>query len=584
MTTLVFDIEADGFLEDCTKVHCLAIHRVGDDKGTLYADHNGYPSIKEGLKVLSQATQIIAHNGIKYDLPVLHKLFGFTVDESKVLDTLVLSRLIFSDLYKVDEEKREIPQGLYGRHSLEAWGNRLGEYKGDYQGPWDAFSEEMARYCLQDVNVTVGLYLYLKALIPSEMSLTLEHQVQWIIAQQERNGVGFDERKAGDLLATLTGKYLEIERELAKVFKPWYLKDKEVVPKVNNKTKGITKGVPYTSVKLITFNPSSRDHIANRLVKIYGWNPDKFTKKGRPEVNEETLKSLKAPCRDLFIEYLLIEKRLGLLKGWLESVRNGRIHGAVITNGAVTGRATHTKPNIAQVPAVRSPYGRECRDMFVASKGKVLVGTDLSGIELRALAHYMAKDDGGKYGEMILNGDIHTVNQEAAGLPTRDMAKTFIYGFLYGAGDSKIGSITGKGAEAGRKLRKRFLAGLPALDKLTQRVKRSVSLKGSLPGLDGRTLPIRSEHSALNTLLQSAGALISKQWMVEVHKQLKETGINAKQVLWVHDELLFECSPGDAERLKEICLDSARKAGEFFNFRIRIDAEAKIGNTWGEVH
>jgi len=264
---------------------------------------------------------------------------------------------------------------------------------------------------------------------------------------------------------------------------------------------------------------------------------------------------------------------------------DGRIHGEVITNGAVTGRATHRNPNVAQTPACGAPYGKECRTLFSTPRDRVLVGVDVSGLELRMLAHFMASYDGGRYGKEVVEGDVHTANQQAAGLETRNQAKTFIYAFLYGAGNEKIGSIVGKKASHGKVLRERFLERTPAIARLVIDVQRAAK-RGYLLGLDGRRLHIRSEHAALNTLLQSAGALVCKQWMVEVDRMLtvKQWSHRVQQVAWVHDECQFECDPEIAEEFGKECVECIAKSGEAFDILLPLTGEYKIGKNWAETH
>jgi DNA polymerase I-like protein with 3'-5' exonuclease and polymerase domains len=361
----------------------------------------------------------------------------------------------------------------------------------------------------------------------------------------------------------------------------------DFTPKKNNKKRGYVAGVPTFKSKTVVFNPGSRHHIANRLKAMYGWKPKEMTDKGQPKVDETVLEKLRYPEAKLLTEYLLVQKRLGMLaegdNAWLKMVKpNGRIHGEVITNGAVTGRATHRNPNIAQVPAVKALYGKECRTLFTVPKDRVLVGVDVSGLELRMLAFFM-KDL--EYAREVCDGDIHTVNQKAAGLATRDQAKTFIYAFCYGAGPEKIGSIAGGGAKHGKELRKQFLERTPALNALILDVKRAAE-RGYLKGLDGRRLHIRSDHAALNTLLQSAGALVCKQWMVEVDRMLalKQWSHKVQQVAWIHDECQFECDPDIADEFGREAIDCIRKAGEFFKLSVPLTGEHKIGKNWAETH
>jgi DNA polymerase I-like protein with 3'-5' exonuclease and polymerase domains len=599
----IADIESNGFLDKVTTIHCLVLKDLDTRQHHRFNHLHGGRSIEEGLALLQKADLVVGHNWISFDYPVIQKLYpGFTLDESKVLDTLVMARLIYPDLWDIDTalyEKGKLPGNLRKRQSLEAWGHRLGLHKGDYSAemkakgldPWECWNMPMEDYCCGDTDVTEALFKKLEGKNYSQMAIELEHQVAWIITAQERRGFSFDKDGAAKLLATLVKEKLKMEEELTEVFKPMWMRDGKVfIPKRADKKRGYEPDVPFQKIKLTEFNPTSRDHIALWLKRLYGWKPLEFGKDGKPTVDEEVLAKLPYKEAEVLQRYLMIGKRLGQLaegkEAWLRHEKNGRIHGSVMTNGAVTGRATHSKPNVAQVPSVGAPFGGESRALFRATPGLKLVGTDLSGIELRCLAHYMARWDGGAYGEVLLNGDIHTANQEAAGLPTRANAKTFIYGFLYGAGVEKIGSIVGKGRAEGTKLRNKFLASLPALKSLIDAVQAKAKSAGVLIGLDGRQLHVRSAHSALNTLLQSAGALVSKRWLVEVDLGLKAAGIRDRvhQVAWIHDEVQLECPEELTEVVAKITTEAAAKAGEFFKFRLPIAAEAQIGTTWKDVH
>ena len=290
---------------------------------------------------------------------------------------------------------------------------------------------------------------------------------------------------------------------------------------------------------------------------------------------------------ELIKDYLLLQKRVSQIQSWFECVgSDGRVHGRVITNGAVTGRMTHSGPNMAQIPNAGSVYGHECRECWTVDEGNVLVGCDASGLELRMLAHYM-KDD--EYVKTVVEGsskdgtDVHTKNQKAAGLQTRDQAKTFIYGFLYGAGPAKIGAIVGGSAKDGQRLIDSFLKATPSLQRLRNLVAKYAS-KGFVPGLDGRKIWVRSEHSALNSLLQGAGAIVMKQGLVILNGKLQKEKLRAKFVANVHDEWQLECHPDDADTVGRLAVDSIREAGQYFNLRCPLDGEYKIGKSWKETH
>jgi DNA polymerase I-like protein with 3'-5' exonuclease and polymerase domains len=338
------------------------------------------------------------------------------------------------------------------------------------------------------------------------------------------------------------------------------------------------------------FNPNSRLHIADRLTKKYGWQPKEFTPDGRAKVDETILSNLPYPEAQSIATSLMIQKRIGQIgegkNAWLALVGDdSRIHGSVNTNGAVTGRMTHMFPNTAQTPSVGKPYGKECRQLFTVPEGKKLVGVDVSGLELRMLGHFLAAFDGGAYGHEVVNGDIHTINMKAAGLPDRSASKRFIYGFLYGAGAGKIGEVVGKGPKEGQKLKTKFLDQTPALAKLITAVTKA-SKRGHLVGLDKRILHCRSSHSALNLLLQSAGALVCKQWAVEMDKALVKRNLKHKcqVVANIHDEHQYEADEDIAELVGELSIQAIKDAGKHFNLKVELDGEANIGQNWYETH
>lgn len=610
---LVFDIETDGLLDVVSKIHCIVLY---DTETGQYERYNSttLDNIDAGIKRLEAADELLAHNGIGFDYKALELLAEWK-PQGRLLDSLVISRLIWTNIKDLDFKNRrskkpnDLPGNLIGSHSLKAWGYRLGEYKGDFgeTTDWSEWSQEMEDYCEQDVRVTLKLWKLIASKDYSDTAIELEHDFAQIIDRQEQKGFLFDQEKAKVLLKTLELRKAELEEQLSEVFPPWeVITDPHFVPKVNNKKLGYQKGVPVVKKKTVIFNPGSRDHIADRLQKLYGWKPTQFGESGKPVVDEGTLAKLTYEPVKLLREFLLVEKRLGQLahgkQAWLKQLKeDGRIHGRVNTNGAVTGRCTHSHPNVAQVPSVGSPYGGDCRSLFTVAPGFKLVGADASGLELRCLAHYMARWDKGAYGEVVVNGDkdkgtdIHTVNQKAAGLPSRDNAKTFIYGFLYGAGDEKIGSIVapklstpGK-IKKGSQLRGKFLEGLPALNNLVKAVKARAKKDNTLKGLDGRILHVRSEHAALNTLLQSAGAVVMKRALIELDIALQEEhklipGDDYEFVANVHDEWQCEVKEEHAQLVADESCKAMTRAGDFFEFRCQIDGEAQIGDNWKETH
>lgn len=508
--------------------------------------------------LLESATKVVAHNGIAFDFHLLGTLWGLHIDSSIQVDTLVLSRLL-----KPDRE---------GGHSLDSWGNKLGYLKGTYKN-WDnPVMDHLETYCKQDVLILSKVYAALqkdiKKLGFSEQCIELEYSIASILAEQQRNGWMLDLPHTLSLLATVEDRSAAILKELQTKWEP------RVIERISEKTGKRLKD------KVIEFNPNSRDHIAERLIEL-GWKPTEKTPSGKWIVDEGTLADVDIPEAKLVNESLMLQKRISMLKSWLEEVKDDdRVHGYVNSIGAVTGRCTHSKPNMSQVAGVNVPYGKEMRQCWTVPKDKALVGVDLSGIELRCLAHYMQDEE---YTKELLEGDIHTKNQHAAGLETRAQAKTFIYATLYGAGPAKIGSIVNGGAEEGKKLLDNFMRSTPALKKLQEKIAR-VAEKGHIPGLDGRRLWVRSPHAALNTLLQSAGAIVSKQWLVCLKEALVGAGIEYKQINYSHDEVELEINIHDVDRVKTIAIESASLAGTLLGFRCKVDAEAKSGKNWYDVH
>jgi DNA polymerase I-like protein with 3'-5' exonuclease and polymerase domains len=469
----------------------------------------------------------------------------------------------------------------------------------------------MKKYCERDCIVTQLLYDYLIKQEPSNQMIAIEHWFAFIISQQERHGFSFDLDKADRLTAKLTSIRAELKDELQQMVAPkveemkspagWqvegYTAPTKAKLKLVLKDAGLKQSLVNDAIKTgnkqktTLFNPGSRQQIAAALLDL-GYDLPKEQDATTPKVDEGVLKKIDHPIAAKLLDYLLVQKRLGQLaegeQAWLKLAKNGRIHGAVNTNGAVTGRCTHSNPNVAQVPACRVPYGEECRGLFGAGVGKKLVGCDASGLELRMLAHYLAFYDGGEYGKIVTEGDIHTANQQAAGLETRDQAKTFIYAFLYGAGDAKIGDIVGGTARDGQMLKRKFLSNLPALKRLQQDIHKKVEHGGTLMGLDGRVLRIRSSHAALNMLLQSAGAVCMKVALIQLYHALGKSkwqhGREYAFVANIHDEFQAEVIPQHAEDFGKLAVKAIRVAGKELKLNVQLDGEYKVGTTWAETH
>jgi DNA polymerase I-like protein with 3'-5' exonuclease and polymerase domains len=393
----------------------------------------------------------------------------------------------------------------------------------------------------------------------------------------------------------LTGKLKEIFPPI--VHKSWF------TPKVNNKTRGYVKGVPFEKTRTEEFNPGSRQQIVDRLKNKYGWEPEKTTEKGNPILDDEVLEKLPYPEAQALAEYMLVSKRLGQIKdgnnAWLKLVNNdtGRMHGDVITNGCITGRCSHRYPNMGQVPAGYSPYGKECRSLFHAPDGWDLIGIDAKALELRCLAGYLALWDDGEYASIVTNPeiDIHVYNQEKFNVETRDISKRLLYGMLYGCGAVKAGTIIDPNEKDELVLRKlgknaidSFMHGVPALKQLKEKIESNIAFRSYLIGLDRRMLYCRSAFKGLNVLLQSAGAIIMKQVVVTLHNNIEQNlglvhGKDWEQALMIHDEIQTTCNPTYTESIREQAM-LAFPAGDFFNFQCKIEGDSRVGYTWAETH
>lgn len=572
-------------------IHCAVTYNLGTNLYTRYTPDE----ITKLVDDLSQADTLIGHNILGFDLPFIKKLYPhFTYNN--VIDTLLLSKLGHINLMKTDEGKVRLgtlPSKLMGKHGLEAWGYRLGEFKGNFakETDWSEYSEDMLDYCEQDVRVNHKLYRALLTKGVPDKALEVEQEVQKIITQQYMNGWDFDVKAAERLHVDLLGDFEEAEKELHEVFTPKYLpKGKPIIPAKPFRRMGVSTVGEHQPIILTEFNPGSGNHIVWWVELLYGKQEWVLTDKGNPSTTADVLIDMfehRAWAKPL-LHYLEVSKLLSQLatgkKAWLNAVTpEGKIHGSADILGAVTGRFTHSNPNVAQVPSSDAFRGHECRALFKVPDGYKLVGCDASGLELRTLSHYLARYDGGTYGNTVLEGDIHSANQAAAGLPTRNNAKTFIYAFLYGAGDAKIGSIVDGDKRAGKALKSSFLKRVEGLGDLVAAVKKAAK-KGYLIGLSGRKLYVRSPHSALNTLLQSAGAYVMKYYLVLLNNKLKETDLDYEFVGNIHDEVQIKVKEEHAEEVARIAVETFADTTELLNFRIKLEGEAKVGDTWADTH
>jgi DNA polymerase I-like protein with 3'-5' exonuclease and polymerase domains len=599
MKRLVFDIESDGLLDTISKVHCLVIQDADDGKVTSYVGHD---EVLKGIEILNAADEVAGHNIIGYDIPALEMIFPGKLNvTSKAFDTLLASKLSAPDIYMFDVAKRypKLEIKSYGSYSLEAWGQRLGNFKASKPVDFKVFTDEMLKYCIQDVDTNVTLYKYLKSLKMSERALQME-TLFWVnTIDMANSGFPFDAVKAQNMYAKLSSEREEIRKELTTLFPT------RTIERTSEKTGKSLKP------KVIEFNPSSRDHIAYWFKEKYNWQPKDFTPSGKPEINADILETLEYPEAAELKRYFILDKIIGMVaegkNAWLTMVGNdGRMHGRINTIGAASTRCTHTSPNMAQVPGARKEFGLDCRSLFHAPKGYKQIGTDLNAIELRCFAHYLAAYDEGEYTNIILSGDIHWTNAVAAGfhppLPegevyssdvkaqklARDQAKTLIYAMIYGAGDAKLGEIVGGATKEGKMIRKKFYESFPAIERLTNEVKKAAEARGSIKLLHGAMIPVRKAFAALNTLLQGAGAVVAKEWLNVAREMAEDRGWVYDKDFWfaghIHDEIQAIAREDIAKEFAELMEASAQEAGNRLGMRCRVDAEAKVGQNWADCH
>jgi len=550
LSAVVLDIECDSLTPSV--IHCVCASAIGSEQIEVFHDAYGLQDYLDSFDA------VVAHFGCSFDFPVLKRLWNIDVPLHKMRDTVVLSRLS-----RPDRDKG---------HGLAAWGERLGEAKQDYDGGWAELTPEMLEYCKQDVRVCKAIYVHLLEEMKefSQSAVEDEHRMQIMANKVSKTGFGFDVAAAQKLYNTLYAEQSEIALKLCDVFPP----------KIESGRTHKRTGKPLKDI-VHEFNPASRKQIGERLIEL-GWKPRSFTETGQPKVDETTLSSCDLPEARIFARYFLLQKRTGMIKSWIDAAVNGRVHCTYMTLGAVTNRMSCVDPNLQQVPAVRSELGKECRALWVPRRDSdnVLLDTDAAGLELRVLAHYMGDK---RFIDEILNGDVHTANQKMAGLETRDQAKTFIYALCYGAGDAKIGQIVNGSERDGAALKQRFMSNMPAFARLRSAVSRKAA-QGYLKAIDGRLIRVRSEHAALNTLIQGSSAVLMKKWFMSVDYLLVSKRAKAGVVAMVHDELVLE-SVKESVDLASGCVKIALShVNKLYSLSCPLDCDIKIGQNWSEIH
>lgn len=552
MTEVVIDIETDGL--NPSKIHCISCLDRQEDLVRTYVSN------KDNCvgQYLSRFDKVIAHNGCGFDFRVLSQLWGINLPFSVLQDTLIMSMM-----------SEHNPQG---GHSLQAWGERLGFPKMDYQGGWERLTDEMVEYCEQDVRVCSKVYdVVTKALSNfSQESIRTEHMMKIVSERISRVGFKLNKQSTIELYNQLLEEQDKISLQCKTIFPPKII-DRGYSEKTGKKLKD----------KVIEFNPASRQQIGERLIEL-GWKPKKLTDTGKPKVDETTLGECPLEEAQVFARYFLLQKRTSQIKSWLKHCsEQGRVHCEYRTLGAITNRMSCVNPNLQQIPAVRTPYGKECRQVWEASPGKILIDTDASGLELRVLAHYMNDK---KFIQELLTGDVHTANQKMAGLKTRDQAKTFIYALLYGAGDAKIGAVVDGSYKQGSKLRERFMKNMPAYRKFSEEVIKKGTTKGKLKAIDGRILDVRSAHASINTLIQGSSAVLMKEWFIQTDKVLRQEKVNANIVAMVHDEMVIEAEESACTIVRDSVKEAMSRVNDKFKLRCPLDCDFQTGKNWSEIH
>ena len=609
---LFVDLEADSL--NPTKIHCVAIGTI-DGTVDLYSGAD----LLVAYDRLRSASVLVAQNGICYDFPVLERLAGIPRTYKEV-DTLVCSSLLWPD--------------IEGGHSLEAWGVRLGYPKMDYLAEykawkfateadwvyeegeeWREYNPVMGKYCKRDVEVLIKMWQHIKKELDQhdwKMALRLEHKIAEIMHQQTVDGWQFDVEKAKSLLAFIDSEVSKIDAELEKVINRKAKKKGVEVSAPFKKDGGYKASViewygeedsvhvagPFTRVEWEFPNLHSRDQLAGILMS-YGWKPTEFTETGKPKVTEESLESVVGDAGKKIAKRIKLLKRRSEIVGWLENVRpDGRIEARAFPQATPTGRMRHR--NVVNLPKSTLDadgnvvwgdgqqvfLGSECRSLFIPKPGYVLVDTDAAGLELRMLAHYMGDPD---FSSEVVDGDVHTrmwdITKEF--VPSRSTQKNVTYGLIYGAGDFKLGQTAGadekKAKAVGAEIRRRLMAGIPALGELTQKVAR-VAVRGYLVGLDGRKIPLRSEHAALNSLLQCAGSLSVKVALCYSNDQIKKRNLDARQIGCFHDQQTCESHPDCATEVGMTFVNGLKYAQHLFKLRCRLDGTPHIGPTFAHVH
>lgn len=622
------DLEANGLLREATHVHCGVFKDITTGEVAKFRPHQ----IKEMLKFMDSCDVLIFHNGIGYDWPLLDKLYGYKYKGQKV-DTLIMSRLL--------NPKRLVPfycpNKKAGPHSVEAWGWRVGRGKPEHND-WENFSEEMLHRCSEDVEIQHLIFNALRAEAGGgnwknafKLSFKLfeylqkQEQYGWLVDREHMEKCIHQLDRWIGLIDSVLDRHLPNIVEVLetkdqgeyKYIKKPFLKSGEYSGSVlkwielnNINPAAIAVAGPFTRISLRKVDLNSNDETKTFLLNS-GWEPLEWNyndegQQTSPKLSkDDPFEGINGGVGRLVAKRVQCRQRKSIIEGLVKLIRpDGRI-ASVINSLAATGRATHR--NIVNIPGVKSFYGKQMRKIFICKEGYVLVGTDSDADQIRKLAGRM-NDKG--YTDTVVNGDkdkgtdMHTVNQKAAGLPNRDAAKTFFYGFLFGAGDAKVGKIVKGTAQDGARLKAQFMAGLPALGALMENLtsnwrktaKKRYNAKwnkleyydGFITGLDGRPICVPYEHQILVYLLQSDEAIAMTAAYIRFHQRMEKLGFKYGDdygtVCWYHDEFTVECKKEIAKTVAHEAEQSIAWANAFFKVPCPHIGHAQIGNNWYSIH
>lgn len=589
---LLWDSETDGLLEATdtvpamTRVHCVVMRDVGGPIAR-YHDQPDLPregTLAQGLERLERAPAVAAHGN--FDLHAVRKVhptFRAHAEPGVTdLDTEIIARTILPDeeLKIQDIVRPRFPKDLAGRHSIEAWGSRLGIPKVGKDETFETLTPGLLARCVRDVEVLTALWAHLQSHRPTSLQIHLEHRFAAAIRKMERRGAAFDVPAAGRLVGRLCARRAELDDALRGSFPDF---TEEYVTPVRKEHK----------TRTITFNPNSRVHVARGLVEKYGWAPVQYTDSGQVKLDEQVVGALPYPEAPVIAERLMVQKRIGTVSegehAYMKLVRpDGRIYGICRHNAARTSRCAHSKPNLANITGVLDkggspqPWGREIRECFIAGPGMELVDSDASGVEARVMGHYAVPIDGGKLAEVILTGDIHTMNAEALET-TRPSAKRFFYALLYGAKDRKLGKILGGGPDAGARGRARLMSRVPGIGKVMSVVESEAKAKGRIPTIDGRLL-WTDDRRAYNTLIQGGSSIIMKMVVVLIGDRLAAKFPESGLVMFIHDEPVVECPEGQGEEIGRLCSQAVTDAGKILGVRVPLGGSYKVGKNLAVGH